>query len=844
MRSLRRLSSLVAVTLLVAVIIPPANAAGGPSDRAALDRAAANGRLEPAALARVLARGEADVIVTMTDGATTPHGRALPGRPATGRSPDAVLRAAGPGVETLRVYEMLGSRFVRVHGVGPLRRLLDQPEVVRVRTDAARQRTLAQSLPLIQQPAAITKGWTGAGTAVAVIDSGVDWMRDAFKPGTGGCTSVAKTVGGASTPSDCRVAYTHDFPVDDGMRDDAVLHGTNVAGTVLGVAPDTRILALDVFNGDTAWDSDILDAIDWVIANQATYKTRAINLSLGGMEHWQPCDSSVPDFTDAFARARNAGILPVVAAGNDATPAGSFTDGISSPGCVSEAITVGAVYDGGPAPLDWGDCVDPNYAADRITCFSQTGAALDLLAPGSQIVAAAVTMSGTSQAAPHVAGAVAALWDAKPSTTPGRVEAALEATGKAITDARNGRTFRRIDIAAAGAELLRGPTWSAPAAVGTAKTSNTGMALARTVNGTTANLHAVGVADVVGGVAVKDAGPYQGVTYLRKVGGAAWTSMRLNPTTKHGSRVAIAASGARVHVAWVQTVSVNGAANPLESTVLWVRSSADHGATWGTAVRLTSTTGRVDYPTIAASGTRVHVAWTNAVTGAIYVRTSNNGGVSFVSAVSVGTANLSDAAGKYAYPSVAATGSTVGVAWMASAPTGQRVNARVSTNAGVSFGSATPLAIASSGAYSVHTAAANGRFGIAWDGGTTVRYREWLAGTLGAVRTAATVAAPGFLWPMVALFGTTRVGVAWSGCVDSGCGRSDLHWAESSTNGTSWSKPKVALDPATSALRRQAFYPSIVWASSTSRHILVNTYGMSGTSPTYRMYLVTGTGTP
>ncbi len=96
----------------------------------------------------------------------------------------------------------------------------------------------------------------GAGTSVAVLDTGVDYTLAAF----GTCTAPGAPAG------TCKVAYAQDFAPDDSILDDVDGHGTNVSGIVVGVAPDTKILGLDVFSTDgSAYYSDILSALDWVI---------------------------------------------------------------------------------------------------------------------------------------------------------------------------------------------------------------------------------------------------------------------------------------------------------------------------------------------------------------------------------------------------------------------------------------------------------------------------------------------------------------------------------------------------------------------------------------------------
>ncbi len=129
--------------------------------------------------------------------------------------------------------------LVRIHSNDGLRELSERPEVLAIYENGVRYTTLAESLPLINQPQVEAAGYTGTGTTVAVLDTGVDYTREAF----GSCETPGDT-------AECRVVFAQDFtPTDDGMLDDSVLHGTNVAGIVLGVAPDANIAALDVFRG-------------------------------------------------------------------------------------------------------------------------------------------------------------------------------------------------------------------------------------------------------------------------------------------------------------------------------------------------------------------------------------------------------------------------------------------------------------------------------------------------------------------------------------------------------------------------------------------------------------------
>jgi subtilisin family serine protease len=91
--------------------------------------------------------------------------------------------------------------------------------------------------------------------------------------------------------------------------------------------------------------------------------------------------------------------------------------------------------------------------ADQITCFSLSGPNLSLRAPGALITAADVSLGGTSQATPHVAGAIADLASACPRATVDQIEKALTTSGPTIRDSRNGVSRHRLDVLAAGQSL-------------------------------------------------------------------------------------------------------------------------------------------------------------------------------------------------------------------------------------------------------------------------------------------------------------------------------------------------------------------------------------------------------
>jgi subtilisin family serine protease len=207
-----------------------------------------------------------------------------------------------------------------------------------------------------------------------------------------------------------RASHGYDFVGNDSNASDCTNgtgHGTHVAGTLggttYGVAKQVKLVSLRVFDCDgNAYTSDIISALEWVVARKPAGGA-VINFSGGGPED---------DVTDAaFARTIRAGIPAVVAAGNDSR----INACDDSPAGVPAALTVAAS--------------DVN---DRKASFSSFGSCVDLFAPGVSITSAGIasntataTMSGTSMAAPHVAGAVAQYLQQQPKASPSQVSAVI-----------------------------------------------------------------------------------------------------------------------------------------------------------------------------------------------------------------------------------------------------------------------------------------------------------------------------------------------------------------------------------------------------------------------------------
>jgi hypothetical protein len=217
-------------------------------------------------------------------------------------------------------------------------------------------------------------------------------------------------------------------------------HGTYVAGVAAAVAPKAKILSLDVYNGTTARWSDVVRALNWVVANKDTYSICSAVMALGGADKYTAACGQTAEAA-AILEIRSAGILTAAAAGNDA-----YRNGLTRPSCAPATVSVGATYDDFLGSMPYVKCRDASSSPTTVTCYSNSASFLTLLAPGDTIEVAGSVEGGTSLAAPHMGGAIAVLKSAVPAATPDQIVAALVAGGVPIKDRRNGLTKPRLDI--------------------------------------------------------------------------------------------------------------------------------------------------------------------------------------------------------------------------------------------------------------------------------------------------------------------------------------------------------------------------------------------------------------
>jgi subtilisin len=340
-----------------------------------------------------------------------------------------------------------------------LNQLKTDPRILSIEEDELAEPTLLESTNVVGAPLAWSAGFSGAGQAIAILDTGVD-KTHSFLSGKVVAEACFSTTYGTTATSVCPNGVSESTDAGSGANCASNIsgcaHGTHVAGIAAGrgasfsgVAKDANIIAIQVFSRvDDAtacgsnpvpcalsYTSDQIKALERVLALSGSMNIAAVNMSLGGGQYTDYCDNNQGARKTAIDNLRSVGVATVIASGNN-----GYTGAISSPACISTSISVGSTDDGGNGTV-----------LNAVSGFSNSSSRLTILAPGRWIGSSVPgggfqNYSGTSMAAPHVAGAFAVLKQFAPNASVSQITGALVRTGQTITDARNGISKPRINI--------------------------------------------------------------------------------------------------------------------------------------------------------------------------------------------------------------------------------------------------------------------------------------------------------------------------------------------------------------------------------------------------------------
>jgi subtilisin family serine protease len=336
-----------------------------------------------------------------------------------------------------------------------LERLRLDPRVRAVSLDTGGRGALVESVKIIGADQAHALGYDGRGVTVAVLDTGIDIDNPDFARRIVAQQCFCDNLDGSGCCPNGEWAQT-----GPGAARDDHGHGTHVSGIVAGgganapagVAPRANIVAVKVMDANSTFRSfsQIYRALEWIAEKRPDVKV--INMSLGSHSLFtaDACETTAITLglAEVIETLRARGVLITASAGNE----GSLT-GTTLPACMEDVLGIGATYDS--AGLQSKLCIAGETYVDEVACFSNASEALDLVAPGADIMASKrgggwAKYAGTSMAAPHVAGTLALMQQASGGRlTAFELERILKVSATVIMDTRTHMPVARVNAAAA-----------------------------------------------------------------------------------------------------------------------------------------------------------------------------------------------------------------------------------------------------------------------------------------------------------------------------------------------------------------------------------------------------------
>jgi serine protease AprX len=450
-RAAQRLLALLGVVLLLAGIVPPAASAAPEGDAA---------KLEPALQRAVAAKPNAKYKVIVT----RQPARSKSERRARASEVENDVRSEGGrvtrrlGLVDGHAVTMTGKQVAKLSRNGRVKSIsLDRKVAVDqlVTLPLGLGGLQSTNVQVAKAPQAWSQGTTGQGVTVAVLDSGIAASADLPTAVHGVDVVTQRTALG-----------------------DLGGHGTHVAGIIAGtgalssgaykgVAPGARVLSVKVTDDQgRASYSSIIAGIAWILSNQRAHNIKVANLSLGAA----PRTGYADDPLDAAVEALwFRGITVVASAGNKGPGPGT----VGVPGNDPYVITVGAYDDNltaatgddavpewtsrGPTAFDGLSKPDVAASGRRVVSLRAPGSLLDLTLLDRLVGTKYFRLSGTSMAAPAVAGAAALVLARNPSLTPNQVKAILAHTARPVAGAPAGTTGAGAIDAYAAVQLAPTP---------------------------------------------------------------------------------------------------------------------------------------------------------------------------------------------------------------------------------------------------------------------------------------------------------------------------------------------------------------------------------------------------